>query len=263
VVDKKLIGGDHELILLVTPWAFATADANSKRIRTFRHAPFYRSEKGIEELKAFLKESPDPSDESPLCIFASPYYSFVPEDLYDPEDEKRMLDLAFSEGIEEEGIRSERSMLIDSRVVHWYPSRLIEALTDRYPGFVPHHFTIPAIENLLALNTHDGKACGLAHIRHGEVDVGFAVDGELRIFNSFSYANAEELVYFILHTWRTCGAGEGIESFHVMGTTPQTEEKELLERYVQDPVLYQDENGHWLSFLLDELPRFADHQRET
>lgn len=250
---------NSELSLLITPWAFAQVKGSRSFIRSFGQAPFYRTKKGLEELKGFLDESPDPSDESPLCIFASPYYSFVPEDLYDEADEKRMLDLAFSENIEEEGIRSERSVLTDTRVVHWYPSLLLNALTERYPGFVPHHFTLPSIEALLSLQIRAGKATGYAQIRYGEVDVGFASRGELRIFNTFSYASPEELVYFILHTWRSCGAGEELGSFHISGTTPQGAEKELLEHYVEDPVLYEDGEGHWRSFLLENFSDLADH----
>jgi hypothetical protein len=237
--------------------------SSGKKQHPFENHPFYRTEKGIEELRKGLDQVPGDRDSSPIVHFASPYYSFVPEDLYEEEDRARMLELAFSEGFGPEEIRAERSLLTDARVVHWFPEQLQKALKDRFPGFVPHHFTIPAIETLLALQHRAGRATGLAHIRQGEVDVGFAAEGKLRIFNSFSYANAEELVYFILHTWRTCGAGEKLQRFHVTGTTPQKDERELLERYVEGLVLHEDGKGHWNSFLLEELQDLEDHSRQA
>ncbi|MFB6257669.1 MAG: DUF3822 family protein [Flavobacteriales bacterium] len=249
------------LFLLITPWEFGHRSASAHHTEPFRHAPFYKNEKGVKELKDALQGLPGSQEESPVCIFASPYYSFVPEDLYEEGDQKRMLDLAFSEDLEEADLRTERSQVTDTRIVHWYPRILRDALTEAYPGFVPLHFTVPAIETLLGVHVRTGKACGLAHIRHGEVDVGFAAQGGLRLFNSFSYATAEELVYFTLHTWRTCGAGEELEQFHITGTTEQGSEKELLQRYIEEPVLHEDGEGSWRSFLLEEISEFADHKR--
>ncbi len=254
---------EHELLLLITPWAITRRSSEGISHHPLKQVPFHKYEKGIEELREQLTECPDPQDESPLCCFASPYYSFVPEDLYDEADQERMLELAFSESFPKEGVRTERAQVANARVVHWFPEALQKLLTERFPGYIPQHFTIPAIETLLALHTRSGKATGLAHIREREVDVGFAADHGLRIFNSFSYANAEELVYFILHTWRSCGAGEALEEFHVSGTVEQGMEKGLLERYVEAPIYHEDGKGSWSSFLLEDLREFEDHRRKA
>lgn len=254
---------DPELLFLISPWAFGHYSGGGPTVKPFQNAPFHKTKKGMEELKGAFQEAPDPGDHPPIVCFASSYYTLVPEDLYEEDDRQRMMKLTFSEDIPENELRTDRSMVSDARIVHWWPPALSEEARGHYPGFFPEHFAIRAIDGLLALNTKSGEPCAIAHIRHGEVDIGFAAAGRLRSLNSFSYANTDELVYFILHAWRTYASGERIDAFHVTGTTEQGEEKELLQRYVEDPIFHMDGKGNWCSFVFEDILGFADHRRST
>lgn len=252
-----------ELQFLVSPWAFAFSFRGERQVHSFHNAPFYNTKKGCEELAGLFEEAPTPADQTALLCFASTYYTLVPEDLYDEADKQRVMRLTFSEDFSEEELRSDRSMVSDARIVHWWPSILSEKASENYPGYLPEHFSVKGIAHLLALNTKMGAPCAIAHIRHGELDVGFASRGMLRSFNSFSYANAEELVYFLLHAWRSYASGESIGSFHLTGTTAQGDEVELLQRYVEGATYHSDGKGNWCSFFFEDIISDAHHQRSS
>ncbi len=246
--------GGKERLVLISSREFACTDPKTGKVfrHLFKSRSSERNRKWSEELREQLRNHVSDEERRLRAVFASPYYTLLPEHLLHPGDEARTLGALFTESFGEGEVRSEKAGVEDPSILYWYPSSLEKVLIEADPGYIPAPLSQLGIDALLRAQHRDGRPIGLLHIREGEADMGFAEDGRVLHFSSFAYRNAEELLYFFLSARKEKELEEKVDRVQIWGTTGTGAERELIERYIGDPVLHQDAKGNWSSFLFEE-----------
>lgn len=246
--------GGKERLLLISSREFAFLDPKTGKVsrHLFKSRASERNQKWSEELREQLRAHVSDEERRLRAVFASPYYTLLPEHLLHPGDEARTLGSLFTESFGEDEVRNEKTGAEDPSILYWYPSSLDRVLIEADPGYIPTPLSQLGIDALLRTQHRDGRPIGLIHIREGEADIGFAEEGRILQFSSFAYRNAEELLYFFLSARKEKELEKKTDRVHVWGTTGTGTERELIDRYIGDPVLHQDGKGSWSSFLFED-----------
>jgi hypothetical protein len=137
-------------------------------------------------------------------IMSSRKFTLVPSQLYDPgkKDEYFTFNHVKSES---EHILSNRIPEPDIHILFSVPGNMYDLYTGKFPGILPMHQTKPLLNNI----SHSRKGVEgyyiHLHIERDYFDLVVFSGSTLKFCNSFNYRNTNDILYYVLNTFRNLG----------------------------------------------------------
>lgn len=199
----------------------------------------------MAELIAFIKASLSEHD-VPLfgfnratLVVCSPYFVWVPNDLYEEGNDKKYLDpiCKIPLGM---GIYCEENELVNSRVVFAADNTVVSAFKIAIPGLKIRTQHSCFINNYMMDESQSATAI-LVNLRDGVSDIEVLKNRKLHLSNSFACANFDETMYHILNVVKQLAIEESGLKVLVCGNISR-EQFETMGKYVPSLDLYNGPN---------------------
>jgi|GEM_PF-1233117 len=173
------------------------------------------------------------------CSFAliDRRYTLVPTSLFENDKIQSYLELNHDLGLEDGlGYYSYEVSSLNTKIVYAFPDVLKKILESNINGIKILHYTAPLLESF-ALNNSKGEELFL-HIQQEQFDILYSKDGQLQFFNSFSYTNSEDLLYFLLYVIEQLKIDRNHIELKVSGSIDEnTAMFDSLLKYIRHPQL--------------------------
>ncbi len=125
-------------------------------------------------------------------------YTIIPEKLFVEKEAKKYLE--FNHTIySNEKICIDNIYQIAAKNIYGFPFEVDDIAEKKFPNYQFKHTATILIETILSLNTHDVI---FAHINGNRLDILVKKDDALKFCNSFFFASAEDIIYYILNVYQ-------------------------------------------------------------
>lgn len=158
----------------------------------------------------------------------------VPDELFSPAAERSYLEQLTVIGLEDE-VRSERFSFLEGHVVFATPGERISAAERRLSVRRTHHLAGGLLTAWGMRSRRLGHQSVSVAVRGGKLFVAAHRNGILQFFNTFSFTNSQDALYYILLSYQQCGWAPTRVPLYLCGEI--TEHSELYRqfyRYVED-----------------------------
>jgi hypothetical protein len=220
-----------DLFVLVTPGKLYTAQFNTAKDQLHSLYEFtYRHDMDMEEYFQSLRDVFEKEEvfQKPhrreIFAFDHPYSTLVPEDIFEEKSMRDYLSLSFDlPG--EQLVMSGQVKGTGLRNVFCVPTAGSGSILSRFPVAGIHHLATPLLSGLFhTLHRYPGEDTVFCHLRQDILDLAIFSSGRLRYYNSFSYNNKEEFVYYILFVLEQLSMTSSSQQVIVMGEVEKRSE---------------------------------------
>jgi hypothetical protein len=241
---------------------FCLLDTVKNKFVALRHYPESASESKPEALPITLA-----SDELLTLPYKKTYLLFdagistlVPNSLFD--ESKVEAFYQFNLG-EEKGSTIHFNHLPEALTanVFSYPQALIRVFKKPFPALNVYHRTSPFIENLMHESAKWPRTKCFVSIHKGIIDIGLAHLKKLDFFNSFTYQENTDIIYFILTVLEQFKLSTTFTDVYLSVDTENHEEIfEYLSNFLTHIKFIRPSEKYTYSYIFDELQltRFAN-----
>ena len=158
-----------------------------------------RHSSGIQQLRQFFKEN----DKLRLIFkkvtvaIYSPYFTIVPEELYDPAYQKRYLSINHHY-FNNPNIAAEYLPSIKAYFIYSLPDLITDHINDHFEYRQIEHSAISLIEILTQRNLELKGGKVYVYLSKDEIELIVFRDGKFLLYNSYEITNPEDFIYFIM-----------------------------------------------------------------
>ena len=164
----------------------------------------------------------------------TPRFTLVPNALYDPAQQRNYLEQLTVVGLEDE-VRAETFNEMEAELLFATPADRIGAVERRLRTRRTHHVAGGLLTAWGARSRRLGHPSVSAALRGQRLLVAGHRNGKLLFFNSFSYATAQDALYYLLLAYQQCGFGPDRVPLYLCGEiTPHADLYRHFYRYVED-----------------------------
>ena len=154
-------------------------------------------------IKSELNEFTEYKFKKVKCIYHSPRYNIIPEELFDKSNLHEYF--KFSNYLEElDEINYYHSSSTKTYIVYTIPSTLSNLLIQKFSNIKFYNHIAPAIENI-AHTQFGGQNKVCINTDNGHLDILSVKDGNIQLINSFPFDNEKDASYYILNTFEQLG----------------------------------------------------------
>ncbi len=232
---------DYELSILTGVDSFAYTLRDRPRnalLAYFSHA--FTSEEQLDWPRAVnrLIQADDKlrqlSFDSVVLGWETDRFTLVPAPLYDPAQRTGYLEQLTVIGLEDE-LRSEPFNELDAELIFVAPTDRLAAVERRLRTRRTHHVAGGLLTAWGQRSKRLGHASVSAALRGNRLLVAGHRNGKLLFFNTFTYAAAQDALYYLLLTYQQCGLSPARAPLYLCGEiTPHSDIYRHFYRYVED-----------------------------
>lgn len=160
--------------------------------------------------------------------------SVVPDELFSAGSEREYLEQLTVISLEDD-VRSERFSFLEAQVVFAAPRNHLEAAERRLSSRRTHHIAGGLLTAWGTRSRRLGHQSVSAAVRGGQLFVAAHRNGMLQFYNTFSFANSQDALYYLLLAYQQCGWAPTRVPLYLCGEI--TEHSELYRqfyRYIED-----------------------------
>ena len=186
--------------------------------------------------------------------------TLVPNPLYAPGSAH--LHLTFSNAVPENSmVVTDELSKIDARNIHAFAEEEHDAISACFPGAMIVHSSSKLIEHLSSVNKNTSRELIFTEVYNDHIRIVVLNGQGLLLHNTFSYENAEGLIYFILFTCEQLQLNPESVRLRFAGRISDTDPAfGLARKYFRDAELIRRPENFQYSPELDQLP---PHQHFT
>ena len=242
-------------------FSYCILDSSRNKYIAIRHIPFFFEEFNSEAFSEKIISIID-ADEYLCCkyksvrfVFNTTKYTLVPEPLFDKEQMK--LFLSFNHELNDtEALHSNNIHNADAHIIFSLPYPLVEAVYMRFPNSKLYHSSIPFIEsNLIRFKFKGNKSKVLAHANSMYFDLIVINSSGMQLYNSFSYKNADDLVYYIMYIYDQLKLNPEEADILLSGILTKNSEAHLkLKRFIRNIIFDKHNDQFQYSYIFNDVP---------
>lgn len=195
-------------------------------------------------------------------LIVNELYTFVPDDVYVENEDKKDLFLRFNfENIEKNVILTNKIDTCKIMNLFGIPRDLFDFLQRAFPYAEYVHHITPLLHYFLKIRTIGENARVYVHLTNSDVSVFCFRSNRIEAVNTFSYSDTNDAAYFILTLWDKLRFDQLSDVLHIAGFTEnRTDLITILSRFVENVVPVSNpvhgENKYILPFDLQSFLSF-------
>jgi hypothetical protein len=142
-----------------------------------------------------------------------------------------------------------------------FSTPFLKQIKNAFPSLLIYHRTTPFIENLVQESVRWARTKCYLSVNKGIIDIGLAHQKKLEFFNSFTYKEKSDIVYFVLNVLEQYKLSAALTDIFIsVDLEEHNEIFELLNGYLQQVKFIRPSENFTFSYIFDDfqLTRFAN-----